>query len=81
MNQAEEIFDELAEGRNEALARYLKRGGNPDLQYPEWNCTILFPAVLMGDLEAVKLLVEAGADVNAVAGSLGVTYWLKQHYL
>jgi ankyrin repeat protein len=39
----------------------------------DWDCTPLFHAVIAGNLESLDVLIQAGANVNAVAGEPGCT--------
>ena len=53
-----------------ALRRLIAAGADLETR-DDWDCTPLFQAVVAGVPECVDLLIEAGADVNAVAGEPG----------
>lgn len=61
------IFEDIAEGKTDSLSSYLKSGGDSNLMDSEWNCPIIFHAVLVGNLSAVQKLIESGANVNFIA--------------
>jgi ankyrin repeat protein len=61
------LLDDVAEGGNDALFAYLQSGGDANLVDNEWNCPIIFHAVLGGNIDAVRKLIEFGADVNLTA--------------
>ncbi|KAG1669745.1 hypothetical protein FOA52_001574 [Chlamydomonas sp. UWO 241] len=72
---AEEVMEAVAEGDLALLARFLQAGTNPDLAGGHADHrTPLHAAAAQGSITAVKLLLEAGADVNAAdqAGRLPV---------
>jgi ankyrin repeat protein len=55
-----------------AVRRLLKEGA--DLEHPDDDgCTPLFYAVLVGEPSVLRVLLEAGADPNAVAPEPGCT--------
>ena len=63
---------ELVQSENiEELRRYLASGGDANHIDIEWNCSLIFHAVLVGNLDAVEGLVKAGANVNFKAGEPG----------
>lgn len=49
---------------SEVVRAWLDAGGNPDLPVNRHGLTPLMHAARAGNLEIVKLLVEAGADIN-----------------
>lgn len=61
------LLEDVAEGKNDALFAYLQSGGDANLMDNEWNCPIIFHAVLGGNIDAVRKLIEFGADVNLTA--------------
>lgn len=56
----------------EALRRLIASGADIEA-CDEWDCTPLFYAILEGNLDALEVLIQAGANVNAVAGEPGRT--------
>lgn len=65
------LIENVVEGKNDSLFSYLQSGGDANLMDKEWNCPILFHAVLGGNLNAVQKLIESGANVNLIAEELG----------
>ena len=65
------LIEDISEGRNDLLFAYLQSGGDANLMDEEWNCSILFHAVLAGNLDAVQKLIDSGADVNQAAEEPG----------
>lgn len=65
------LIESIVEGKNDLLNSFLQTGGDANCLNEEWNCPILFHAVLGGNLEAVRKLIEAGADVNLIASEPG----------
>src|SRR5687768_2889725 len=53
-----------------ALRRLIEAGADIE-QRDDLDCTPLFYAVLQGNLESLEVLIQAGANVNAVAGEPG----------
>ena len=69
---SQDVFDLVESGRNNELRKLLER--NPGAASSEIKGTpVLFNAVLSNNEEAVRLLIEHGADVNAVARMGGLT--------
>jgi ankyrin repeat protein len=61
-------------GHLDVMMALLEGGADPSYQGEGWFGTSpLFTAVVENQLEAVKLLVEAGADINSHNGLLGAT--------
>jgi hypothetical protein len=58
------LLDKMTEGHSDDLLAFLEAGGDANTLDPRWNCTIIFHAVFGGNLQSVKALVEAGANVN-----------------
>lgn len=69
-----DLKEDLAEGNTSKLKEYLSSGGQPNATDSEWNCPLIFYAVLGGSLEATEALVKAGADVNLKADEPGATF-------
>ena len=68
LNWIDELFDAIEEKQDvNGIREIVEAGGNVNVHIEE-GCTPLIAAVLVGNLEIVKLLVELGADVNAVDG-------------
>jgi uncharacterized protein len=63
MKSSVQLFRALADGRLDRIATILRRGASQDSR-DEHDTPALVVAVRMGNAEAVRLLVEAGADVN-----------------
>lgn len=63
----QELLQDILDGSNQALNLFLSNGGDPNTLDPRWNCTIVFHAIFSGNFDSVKLLVDAGADVNRQA--------------
>ena len=61
------LIENVTEGRNELLVSFLQSGGDANAMDTEWNCPIIFHAVLVGNIKAVEALVQAGANVNQSA--------------
>lgn len=53
------------------LALALEHGANPDAKDVYGSNTVMFSAILSGRIENVRLLVEAGADVDARGSNRG----------
>lgn len=70
MATASDIFEVIDDAG--ALQQLIAAGVDVERR-DDQNCTPLFYAVLAGNLISVRLLVEAGADVNAIAGEPGRT--------
>ena len=47
------------------LKDLLKRGGSPNIREGNTNWTPLFSAVVVGNLKAIQILLDAGSEVNA----------------
>ena len=65
------LIEDVVEGKNDSLSSYLGSGGNANLMDEEWNCPIIFHAVLGGNLDAVQKLIDSGANVNQLAEEPG----------
>lgn len=65
-HQHRDIFEATAAGDIEAMRWFLGQGTRPDLRDPQ-GVTPLMVAAFIGDAEGTRLLVAAGADVNARA--------------
>ncbi|WP_433617997.1 ankyrin repeat domain-containing protein [Dactylosporangium sp. CA-139114] len=74
------VFAAARSGDLDALARYLRGGGDPDLRDPR-GWTLLCAAAVRGRAAAVRMLLDAGADPGlrvADADALPV-FWAAQH--
>jgi len=65
------VIESIGEGKNDLLMSYLDSGGDANLIDKEWNCPIIFHAVLSGNLIAVQNLIDSGANVNQKAEEPG----------
>ncbi len=65
------LIEDIVEGKNDSLLSYLQSGGDANLMDEEWNCPIIFHAVLGGNLIAVEKLIDSGANVNQIADEPG----------
>ncbi|MEH1941888.1 MAG: ankyrin repeat domain-containing protein [Nostoc sp.] len=69
-NWIDELFEAIEDTQDMNRVREIVEAGyNINVQIEE-GCTPLIAAVLTGNLEMVKLLVELGADVNLIDGYL-----------
>lgn len=59
-------FDILRSGDIEALQAFLDRGGDPNETLGKMPHPLLFSAVLTLKLECAELLIQRGADINAI---------------
>jgi ankyrin repeat protein len=64
-------------GDTEKIAQLLKEGENVNERGGVNDWTALMHAVHKDQLEAVRALVDAGADINATAGARGKTTALR----
>lgn len=72
-----ELFDAIEDEQDVNRVRELiKAGCNVNVRVEE-GCTPLIAAVLVGNLEIVKLLVESGADVGAMDQYGSALYYAK----
>lgn len=58
------IFNAALTGDTAAVREFLDDGTSPDAIDPQGDVPVIFYGVQIGELEIVRLLVEAGADVN-----------------
>jgi hypothetical protein len=67
-NWIDELFEAIEDTQDMNRVREIAEAGhNINLQVEE-GCTPLIAAILTGNLEMVKLLVELGVDVNLIDG-------------
>jgi len=65
------LADELLDGKKELLNEFLGFHKNINLCDPIWETPLIIHAVYGGNIENVKLLINAGADINQKAGQPG----------
>lgn len=61
------LYEAATGGDLDDMKRWLDAGVDPDYQHPEFGTTPLIAAAEHGQLAAVKLLVERGADPKVVS--------------
>jgi len=66
-----DIWAATRKGDVDAVQRHLDAGAELDAQDPDLHSTALTTAAFMGETEVVRLLIAAGADVNARNGDKG----------
>lgn len=66
------IWQAAHNGDDKRLTQYLNNGGEVEARAPGTNATLLTTAACAGQLEAVKLLIERGANIN-VPNNRGTT--------
>ena len=59
-----DLFEEVREGGSDMLKKAIDSGMNPNLFLPD-SGYLIFTATAYGNRTAIKMLIEAGADVNA----------------
>jgi ankyrin repeat protein len=64
------LYHAVADGSAADVRRFLAAGADPNENEEAGDVTPLMCAAARGDLEIVRVLVEAGADVNALAEDL-----------
>ncbi len=52
----------MIEGHSDALLSFLDTGGDANTLDPRWNCSLIFYAVFVGNIQAVAALVKEGAN-------------------
>jgi len=72
-----DVFRSIDEAGLENLRFYLKDGVDPDLRDPNNNMTLLHRAICDGKDDAVRLLLDGGADPNAHGGP---SWYTSLHY-
>ena len=76
-SQHKELLAAIANGQIEK-AKSLTRTGI-DLNAPcDHGASVLFPAILSGDVSLVRLMLEQGADPNFVAEEPGATIYAEK---
>jgi len=62
-----DIWKAAASGNMEAIKQHLKAGTDVDAREPPGGSTPLLVAATFGQVEAAKLLIEKGANVNGTS--------------
>lgn len=77
------LFDSCANGDLEAIKEYLMSGGDPNLalRHSQHHYSLLSSAVIAGQVDVVKLLLEHGADVNQLVGGVATPLALTKDML
>lgn len=77
MNLHEELLGAIAEGKVEEAKRIIRTG--LDLNVPcDQGASVLYPAILNGDVSLVQLMLEYGADPNFVADEPAATIYTEK---
>ena len=77
------LFDSCANGDVEAIKEYLTGGGDPNLalRHTQHHYSLLSSAVIAGQVDVVRLLLEHGADVHQLVGGVATPLALTKDML
>ena len=62
----QDAINSISNGQCSILREFLKQGNNPDSLYGQMQIPLLHYAVSLGKIDAVKIILDAGADIERV---------------